>query len=264
MREVIYDTPGDNNYFPIPDDCNVIFVSGCGGGGGGNTASGASGAPGGGAAPCFLRVPLSVTPGGVLGIRVGIGGLAGESMNTEGYKRISSISGVALLSPLCAASYLPFFSMGFGEHGGGGGHAGIYCTTTAGGCGTRVLLNSGTGGDWSYGSKTLPVFLMPPIIKGDGAQAPPSSPYHYGQEGLRTFMDGGMGVEYASDPTYSSGGAGGGGLFGKGGAGGVYSGSPGNGGDGTGYGTGGGGGSGGPNPYGIGGNGSPGIVIIEY
>lgn len=274
MRSTIYSTAGQNDYFGIPNDCHVIWVSGCGGGGGGGGANSAEGAAGGSAAPAFFRVPLSVTPGKCLGIYVataglgGASGAAGQSVNNEGYKRISYVVGSAILSPLVSGYILQMFCLGFGEqgmqsHGGGSGMPDMYHPTASGANNRMFAVNVDTA-DWSYGQKTCPAFLMGAIVGGDCSRTPPSNPYYYGVPGSSTFNGNGLGTEYASDPTYSSGGAGGGSIFGKGGAGGVYSGGIGNGGNATGYGSGGGGGSGGPGPYGAGGNGASGIVVIEY
>lgn len=275
MRSAIYSTAGQRDYFAIPNDCHLIWLSGCGGGGGGGGANSASGACGGSAAPAFHRVPLSVRAGGVLGILVATGGVggasgaAGQSISSEGYLRVSSVSGSSLLSPLTAASYLPFFSMGFGEGGsqsagGGSGPPNIYSVTSSGQASTRVMAVNVNAADWLYAQSNLPIFLMLPFSTGGVGRSGPSNPFNYGLAGRTTLNGWGLGDESASDATYGSGGAGGGGPFGKGGAGGVYSGGIGAGGDATGYGAGGGGGSGGPGPYGAGGAGSPGIVIIEY
>lgn len=274
MRSAVYSTAGLNDIFAIPNDCHVIWVSGCGGGGGGGGANSTAGATGGGAAPCFWRVPLSVRPGMAIGVHVGTGGLggasgaAGQNVNTEGYLRVSGIAGYGLASPLVAASYLPFFSMGFGEQGtqssgGGSGMPDIYCTTI-GSMNNRMFAVNVDAADWNYGQKTFPLFLMGPASNGDCGRAAGVNPYFYNVPGSSTFNGNGIGAEFASDATYASGGGGGGGIFGKGGAGGVYSGGVGAGGNATGYGAGGGGGSGGPGPYGAGGNGSSGLVVIEY
>lgn len=273
MRSVIYNTAGANDYFAIPNDCNVIFVTGCGGGGGGGGANGSAGACGGSSAPTFWRVPLSVTPGKVIGVRVatagagGASGAAGVQIATEGYLRVSSLSGAALISPLLSGQLFKFFSMGFGgqgaqSSGGGSVPANLYASQSTP---HNYLMGVNVNKfDWTYGNVYVPFFLMGPFVNGDAGLAAPSNPSGYGSAGRATFMGGGVGDEYASDATYASGGAGGGSIFGKGGSGGVYSGGVGNGGNATGYGAGGGGGSGGPGPYGAGGNGSPGIVIIEY
>lgn len=274
MRSIIYSTAGQNDIFAIPNDCHVIWVSGCGGGGGGGGGNGTAGATGGGAAPCFWRVPLSVRAGYAIGIHVATGGVggasgaSGQAINTEGYLRVSGLAGYGLLTPLCASSYLPFFSMGFGEQGfqtsgGGSGTASIYFTTASGQA-TRMFATNVDAADWSYGQKNFPLFLMGALSNGDCGRTAGVDPYWYNVAGSSTFNGNGIGSESASDPTYASGGAGGGGMFGKGGAGGVYSGAVGNGGNATGYGAGGGGGSGGPGPYGAGGNGSAGVIYIEF
>lgn len=273
MRSVIYSDPGKEFVFPIPNDCSVIYVSGCGGGGGGGGANSAAGACGGSAAPQLFRLPLSVVPGKAIAGYVGIAGLGGASgatglaINTEGYKRASSLSGSAIISPLCAGNLFPLLSLGWGGQGSqssGGGTVPPNIYAFPGPAQTYMLSANVNAADWNYSQQTMPVFLMAPVLTGDCGRGGGVNPYAYGLAGYSTLNAGGLGVESVSDATYGSGGAGGGGIFGKGGVGGVYSGGIGAGGAGTGYGSGGGGGSGGPGPYGAGGDGTQGIVIIEY
>lgn len=275
MRSKIYSIPDDNNYFAIPDNCRVIWVGGCGGGGGGGGANSTSGACGGSSAPAFWRVPLSVKAGKVIGVRVakgglgGASGLPGQSANSGNYVMASSVCGSAIISPLVAASYLPFFSMGFGEPGaqsagGGSGPPNIYSTTSSAIPNTRMINVNVDKFDWAYGAKVFPLFLMHPSSTGDVGRAGPLNPFGFGANDRNTFMGNGIGDEAVSDAVNGTGGSGGGSIFGKGGPGGIYSGAIGAGGAGAGYGAGGGGGSGGPGPFGAGGDGAPGLVIIEY
>lgn len=69
--------------FIVPDGVTQVWVSGCAGGGGGgsslatNASSFVTGGSGGGAGQSVLRVPISVTPGQVIPLTIGGGGVGG-------------------------------------------------------------------------------------------------------------------------------------------------------------------------------------------
>lgn len=278
MRSQIFDTPGSNAYFEIPDDCNVIWVSGCGSGGGGAggaTSPNYAGGDGGAASPCVFRIPLSVNPGGALAVYVGntcAGGSAGGNATqpgagvTRGFH--SCIAGRDLISPFVDID-LPYFMIGHGQGAQSRGSsftgpvACLYNRLFASAGANNGPLSSG-GALWEYVGGTgphFPVLLYPPFANGGGGgSAGGVNPTRYGKYGDSALFDNGMGTVYASDATYASGGAGAGGLFGRGGNGGVIGTNSGIGGDASGYGSGGGGGAGNA----AGGSGTGGLVVIEY
>jgi len=68
--------------FTVPSDLTLVFVSGCGGGGGSmrNYNSSFDTASGGGGQACIM-VPVPVTPGEVIPITIGAGGIGGTTSN---------------------------------------------------------------------------------------------------------------------------------------------------------------------------------------
>lgn len=287
LRNQVFNTPGPGIFY-IPDDCNVIFLTGCGAGGGGSGGKASAsygGGSGGAGSPSVFRVPLSVRPGGVLGIFVGYpqaGGAADvtPTYDTTGNINTSKQSGVGgrdLLSPLVDPD-MPYFFIGYG--GTNGNSAPTLCANpsiksrTISGT-DRILADPGLGDTtWAfykqYGASNM--YCRWPIFGGGdfsggagGASAGGTDPSFYTTayvtgHGIRTFNNQGYGTISASDATYGSGGAGGGCMFGKGGNGGVIGVNGGVGGDATGYGAGGGGGAGNQ----AGGASTGGLIIIEF
>lgn len=277
MRSQIFTDTG-NDYFLIPDDCNVIWVSGCGGGCGGSGGTvGGAGGDGGAGSPSAFRVPLYVRAGGCLAVHVGRAGTAGgvgntgESENTAQASRASYVGGPDLLSAL-ADPYAPFFMIGFGGQGSTGGtfHGGNnHATSMRGTSMGRIHGSPVSAGNipWEFGlpvangGKHVPVFLYPPMGNASGGGTGGGvNPSTFGKVAYDTFNGTGYGSVFASDVTNASGGAGSGSLFGKGGNGGVVGTNGGAGGNATGYGAGGGGGAGNA----AGGNATAGILIFEY
>ena len=254
----------ESGVFGIPNDCNMIWVSGCGAGQGGYVSSNANGASGGAASPCYLRVPLSVTPGGGLAVKVGVAAAAATSPGststaflTGGEAIHSAVSGQSLISPLCNNGIVRVFSLGYGE-------GGVPVSVGPDNYGKSHATNA-TGLVWPFAMKTMAFPMAVGASKPDTGATYPTNPFTYGLVGRETMNSGGIGMAYANVAPYASGGPGGGGLFGKGGAGGVSDGAnPGAGQDATGYGAGGGGTSGGPAGGTLAGRGSHGIVYIEY
>ena len=273
MRFQEWTTPGQSDLFEIPDDCCQIIVTGCGAGAGGAGSTGTTGAAGGAASPCVVRLPLTVQPGGVLAIYIGapsIGGIGGNSssLSSSGFNRHTGIIGRALIDQLCASVYpgLPFFIIGWG----GESSLGTPCVPDYGYGSFTVaatLLTNGTAPKW-VGSSISNLWPWVNIGQGSsdgGAQAPPGDPRTYGVAGVNTLNGRGYGTALASNATYSSGAAGGGCAFGKGGESGQYTGgAPNDGGDATGYGSGGGGGSGTSGTSTSGGDGTGGYLRIDY
>lgn len=273
MRYQEWTTPGQSDLFEIPDDCCQILVTGCGAGAGGQGATGTTGGNGGAASPCVIRFPLTVQPGGVLAIYVGVASEGGvgthsASLSAGSFRRHTAIVGRALIDRLCGSEYpgLPFFIPGWG----GESSLGAPCVPDYGYGSyspTVTLLTTGVAPKW-VGSAISNLWPWMNIGQGSnegGAQAPPSNPRTYGIAGVNTINGRGYGAALTSNATYSSGAAGGGGAFGKGGQSGQYSaGSPNNGGDASGYGAGGAGGSGTPGTATNGGSGSGGYLRIDY
>lgn len=268
MRYQEWTTPGESDLFEIPDDCWQIYVTACGAGGGGGGSSTSTGANGGGASPCVVRFPLTVQAGGVLAVYVGVGGSGGVGgASTNSFGRHTGIVGRALIDFLCTHEYpgLPFFIVGWGgESSLGTPCIPDYAWDTY--SPTATLGTSGNAPQWVGKSmtSTWPWANVGPAAREGSAQAPPSNPRTYGVVGVNTINGRGYGLALASDATYSSGGPGGGGVFGKGGTSGQYSGAPGNGGAASGYGAGGGGGSGTPGSVTTGGDGTGGYLRIDY
>lgn len=272
MRYQEWTTPGQSDLFEIPDDCCQILVTGCGAGAGGAGTTTATGGAGGAASPCVVRFPLTVQPGGVLAIYIGVassGGVGGNSaVFSASFNRFTSIVGRALIDRICGSEYpgLPFFIPGWG----GETSLGAPCVPDYG-WGTytaaATLATSGTPPQW-VGSSRSNYWPWANIGQGSsegGSQAPPGNPRTYGLAGINTLNGRGYGTALASDATYSSGAAGGGGAFGKGGQSGQYvGGSPNNGGNASGYGSGGAGGSGTPSTATNGGDGTGGYLRIDY
>nr|WP_315850552.1 hypothetical protein [Yersinia rohdei] len=91
--------------FIVPDGVTQIWVSGCAAGGGGgsslatNSTSFVTGGSGGGAGESVLRVPISVTPGQVIPVTIGIGGTgatAATNNATAGGKTQLGVAGALL------------------------------------------------------------------------------------------------------------------------------------------------------------------------
>ena len=120
-----------NGSFTVPSGISTIWISGCGGGGGGGGSGGVSGVTsgfsasggggGGGAGQYQTRVPYAVTPGQVLTITIGAGGVNG-------------LAGAA------------------GSNGGVGGNG---AATTVAGTGVSVSLSGGNGGGGGYGISAI-------------------------------------------------------------------------------------------------------------
>ncbi|EED65666.1 hypothetical protein SR914_11870 [Comamonas testosteroni] len=235
-----------NGSFTVPAGVTKIFITAIGGGGGGGGGKSGNlgnveyqgGGGGGGGGACVNRNPYNVTPGQVLTIVVGAGGVGATASPTSSDR---------------------------GNVGQPGGN------TTVTGTGISIVAGGGAGGSpcvipsWGNGGGPGP--------GGDGAPTPTGSvngnSFYGGQSG-----SGGFGMSWPSGVSSSGpmyGGIGGGGTMGAGGvSAGWWYGGPG--GDARGQGGGGSGGQGlgaavnnGTYTVGsVGGSGSPGVVIIEY
>lgn len=217
--------------FTVPNDVTTIFVSGCAGGGGGAVGVG------GGAGECCIRRSVSVKSGNVLNITVGSGGNGvGYKYDPGGTKPTNrDLDGKDGTNTVVGSLTLK---------GGNGGHFRLATTNSAG----KYDIEPGASGG-QYGSSGGALSLchyLPP-----------------------TNYRGGYGPVWVW-----SGGNGGGGIFGSGGPGGFINPTDfdqtTSGGNGGGFGAGGGGGA-----FAIhsesdsflsrpAGNGSPGIVILEW
>ncbi len=219
-------TPGIT-VWTVPAGVNTVFVMVVGGGGGGGGA-GVAGGGGGGAGSLPVCAPITVTPGGNVGISVGGGGGGGAANTNPG---TGGAGGASYFNGPVSSIYSEGGAAGVGHGGGGAGGSGassvagmFHATGGAGGNTYGVTGGSGQGSVYNLGAPS--------------AGGPPAS------------------------ATNAGGGGGGGAGHGGGGAGGqgyVHD---------TGYGggVGGGGGGGGGNNFG-GGNGGPGgngAVYVWY
>lgn len=198
--------------FTVPAGVTTIIVSGCGGGGGGggsqtsiNTTVAGSG--GGGGAGFVIRQPITVTPGQVLAVTIGTGGVGGAAGGgTGGVGGTTSAGSIVNLL------------------GGGGGSVGQSLANSASGGSPGNLSGTITGG-WGGDSQS---------IEGGGAYG--------GMGGQSPFGSAGATVRGNSSP---------------------LDGQPS-----QGFGAGGGGAGGGntnaAHQGAKGGNGAPGILIIEW
>lgn len=214
-----------NGTFIVPSGVTGIFVTACGGGGGG--AGDANYAAGGGGAACIIRQLFSVTPGQQINITIGSGGAGG------GANQAGSAGGTTSLSGLIS---LP---------GGGGGKG----TSTGGEAGIAGGPGGGNGG---YGGMSG---------GGNGYTG------YGGGGGQKVLNNVGLGGSPVAGAAHTGGAGGNGGS--SGGGNGTYGGGGGGGSSNAyknGYGGGGSFGGGGGAGYATakGGNGGPGIVIIEW
>lgn len=94
IRNVIKTTKSLSRYtasgsFTVPVGVTQIYVSGCAAGGGGgsslatNASSFVTGGSGGGAGQSALRVPITVTPGQVIPVTIGVGGTGGTEVSNN-------------------------------------------------------------------------------------------------------------------------------------------------------------------------------------
>lgn len=276
-----------SQYFLIPNDCSVVYVTGCGGGSGGayNTNwYNLLGGTGGGSASLWVRYPLAVTPGGMLMICVGRGGLgayssaygvtttsaaepSGVSPNLEGLN--TYIAG-DIVGPEVTAN-VPRLDLGYA------GDTGQIA---------KVGGNSVIGaGDWvfPYALGSLPLNLVGAFSNGEAGAVAGSNPSSIGKPGIHESTAGGAGAsgQYDNSPfgpshetlgheafrayedslLLGAGGAGGGNPYGRGGSGGTPSSNGGAGGNASGYGAGAGGSA---FLCAVTGMGTNGFVLLEY
>jgi hypothetical protein len=276
-----------SDYFLVPSDCNVIWVTGCGGGGGGvsgRTQYNGVGGGGGSASPAFLRYPLAVKPNGIIGVHIGRGAAGGGiSANGNGGVGSTEDTNFYLCTTLCGDligpeidPYIPSFALGYAESQTGPRIPMRGFSASSG-------LFTFTPVTWPYTSQTAVLEYMGAFSSGedggaiysDSASAV-SNVARYATAIGRVGAGGTWGIEegsgvaggqcagdFAAGGTkeLGGGGAGGASIFGTGGAGGVGHVNSGFGGNGQGYGSGGGGGTGGRS---FGGNGGWGFLLIEY
>lgn len=269
MSYKLWTTAGYSDYFEVPSDCHLIWVTGCGGGGGGQGSNAsATGGNGGCASPCVIRLPLAVVPNGIIGIYVGVGGAGGTAANgaaanTATFSRVTTIAGQGIISPLTTPDRR-IFTIGCGGESSVVSPM-IPALTDSGYVANEcIVYNISTPPGWAYTGGGYPLLGL--AVSGkDAGKAGGVNPNTYNKAGVTAFNGNGFGHAQASDATYGSGGPGGGGPFGRGGTGGQYSGgSPANGGNGSGYGAGGGGSSGRAAGSGVGGDGSGGFLLFEW
>lgn len=285
---IFYNTNSNNdgsNYFLIPDDCSVVWVTGCGGGGGGTSgayAQRASGGGGGSAAPCFIDYPLIVKPNGILSIYVGKGCTGGGATGTSSQIGEASGGGSFLMLGCIAGdligpevwAYAPRFSLGCGST-----TAGPQIESKGNGTYTFCTFISDT---WASSSNNTPIWCMGPFSAGEsgvdafgnsgayGATAGKDifngfgfdvggqygAPHGYGESfGQHAFAEAG----FSGEMIVGAGGHGGACVFGRGGAPGVS--GDGRGGHGFGFGAGGAGAMGESAPAG---DGAPGFIMLRY
>lgn len=276
MRSQIFDSATYTQwgyYWAVPNNCEMILLSGCGAGGGGGGSNTTVGGSGGSSGGCLDRLYISVVPGSVIGVKIGRGltggaaGANGQTFSAGGYEAHSCIVGPGIKGAV-GYNRQPSVSYVVIGHGSSGG------ANSAFGAGPGLIQHEGRASHmWGYTNSlntadweqawsnqyATASFVENLVSSGDGSRAGPSNPYSYSNTDKVTVCGNGIGEALVSDATNGSGGPGGGCLFGRGGAGGQYPGTV-NGGNGTGYGSGGGGGANG----GTGGNGADGLIVIEW
>lgn len=132
-RQVRYTASGS---FTVPDGVTTLYVSGCGGGGGGGgsqtsinaTVAGSGGGSSGG---FVIKAAITVTPGTVLPVTIGQGGLGGSAGGGAGNNGGATVLGSTSLVNLV---------------GGGGGAVGQSNTTSASGGAPGSVSGSAPGG----------------------------------------------------------------------------------------------------------------------
>jgi hypothetical protein len=244
--------------FVVPAGVTQIRVTAVGGGGGGGAGHfnvGVGGGGGGGGGGRVVQQLISVSPGQIIPVTVGLGGIGGRYTSTRniGIAFNGSDGATTSFGALVIAK------------GGGGGLAGVF-TNGSGKGGT----GGGSGGGWGNGQSFG-------LVCGNGGKAGASSTGNGERIGLgsgwnfatnfsKSILTPGDGGVCANSPNLFDGGGGGGGLIAgsepkafDGTAVGAAPGAPGKGG--VGYGAGGGGGSG---TLGVGGAGHSGIVYLEW
>ena len=238
-----------SNTWTVPNDVNIIWVTGTAGGGGGGGGWGDSsnyrGGGGGGSGSACVNAPIWVTPGETLSITIGSGGNGG-SFNANGGNGGNTIISGSVSGTLLTLQEGQGGRGGYNASGGNGGGLGA----GSGGAG----LNSTPGGNGGMGSP----FCLVGAGGGGGGDTGRSTS---GQKGGLFFGrfaggDGGSGI--------GSGGGGGASFFGAGGNGGNGGDNGSNGANGQGYGAGGGGGGGKLNDFYRGGKGASGYIEIIY
>lgn len=255
MKSVFFTGNEDcGHVWVVPPDTHLILVTGCGPGGDGGDSTGTTGGGGGGAPPFVYRLPLMVSPGLPIAIRLG--------SNTLGnFYQSTWIAGPGIIDPMCLRDgYVAFMSFGYGANGADNSQYG-------GGCNTNIIedpthgfyFNNHHPPYWNWQEdRQVRNWFEGPFVCGDGSN-PSGNPYTYNVAGYYTINGRGVGQALVSDVTYKSGGPGGGHPWAKGGQGGQYGGTV-NGEDGEGYGAPGGGAA-----YpGAGGKGTNGIIRFEW
>lgn len=292
-------TGDGSNYFLIPSDCNVVWVTMIGAGSGGYYVQGASpgtGATGGSSAVPIIRVPVAVKPNGVLTVVVGRGGIGGgnrkynettmtsggvwgaspESENLACSKRSSVVSG-DILDPAFLGAHA---SASLFDSGWSGDTTNTYQVVGAGG---GAISSNQSIAQFQFVAQfpgAMPLNFVGAACLGESGVAPFLTTTGNGKPGLCVGNGKQVGAGGTWGPSdfgacgtisqgvfgYSDGGlqgtngVGGGNIFGSGGDAGLPYINNGKGGDGQGFGSGGGGGS----FNSAGGNGADGFVLLEY
>ena len=130
--------------FTIPADVFLVYVTLGGGGGGGATLWGCAG----GAGQVYYRSPVIVTPGEIVDINIGAGGLAGYNFGSYAYT-------VSALQSLCASYHVSGYDGGNSSFGG--------YLTALGGKGavvTQGTANPGAAGGVGGQPGELPVAMQ--------------------------------------------------------------------------------------------------------
>lgn len=217
-----------NQNYTIPSGYVGMEVFGVGGGGGGNQGYSAYGGGGAGGGYCAIVSNVAISPGNIVSVSIGAGGLGTGWVNNDGGSTIVSLNGIQILVATGGKA-------GNGKNGGNGGSGGGAGAATTG-AGAWGGSNGDKGGSIASG--------------GTGGTGQGWSTYYNGIP----YAGGGSGGSYNSG-SYAGATAGGGGSGGP-------IGTPGGGGA---YGTGGGGGGGGYDlgSYPAGGNGGSGVVVLK-
>jgi hypothetical protein len=150
LRCQVFTTSG---IFVVPPRVYTVYLTMCGGGGGGGRGNGYYG---GGGAQCWIKQPVSVTPGESITVTVGTGGTGKTSSDGNGTAGSASSFG-SLLSASGGAS-------ASGAAGGDGGSAGqmnyvgsitdttdTYYKISRAGSGGGCILGCGGHGGFNYG-----------------------------------------------------------------------------------------------------------------
>ncbi len=218
-KNAISEEGSDDSYFnqdfSVPENCTEVTVKAWGAGGGGIYMDPGNHGGGGG----FTSAILTVTPGEVLNVRVGQGGMGPADMFnycsecTNWWYRIAGggSRGGSVSTPTGGGGSFVFRGKDVLIAAGGGGGAGTYAN-----------MPGGAGGG-EAGSQGLPLTLVPVYssghLGGGGGTQKEGGLSGGGDATAGTSMKGGYGGSsiWSEDWLYAGGGGGGGGYFGGGG-----------------------------------------------